>query len=126
VRAIRPLWHRRQLERALPRRAFRAAADFGHDASVREPIEPRIWLGLSVAALLASVVPYWFWLGRSSLLLNAVLALAAAAALWANIKGERRLALEAIRKEEAQRRAIEGAPNSTSGSGTATEPSSRW
>jgi hypothetical protein len=93
---------------------------------VREPIEPRIWLGLSVAALLASVVPYWFWLGRTALLLNAVLALAAAAALWANIKGERRLAIEAIRKEEAQRRAIEGAPNSTSGSGTATEPSSRW
>ena len=93
---------------------------------MREPIEPRIWLGIAVGALLASVVPYWFWIGRASLLLNAFLALGAAAALWANIRGERRLAVESIREEDRQRRAMEGAPSSTNGSGTSTDPSSRW
>ena len=85
-----------------------------------------MWLAVAVAALLASVVPYWFWLGRASILLNAFLALAAASALWANIRGEQRLTREAIREEERQRRATEGAPSSTNGSGTSTDPSSRW
>ncbi|MDQ3875076.1 MAG: hypothetical protein M3322_05915 [Actinomycetota bacterium] len=93
---------------------------------MREPIEPRIWLGIAVAALLASFVPYWFWLGQTSLLLNAFLAAAAAAGLWANIRGERRLALQSIREKERQRRATDGAPSSTNGSGTSTDPSSRW
>jgi hypothetical protein len=93
---------------------------------VRGPLEPRIWLGIAVGTLLASFVPYWFWLGRASLLLNAFLAAGAAAALWANIRGERRLALESIGEEERQRRATDGAPSSTNGSGTSTDPSSRW
>jgi hypothetical protein len=91
-----------------------------------EPVEPRIWLGLSVTSLLASVVPYWFWLGQSAVLLNALLAAGAAALLWANVRGEKRLATEALRREEAQREAIDGAPSSTNDAGTSTEPSSRW
>jgi predicted signal transduction protein with EAL and GGDEF domain len=86
-------------------------------------VEPRIWLGLSVASLFASVVPYWLWLGTPALLLNAVLAAAAAVLLWANVRGEKRLMVE---REQAQREATDGAPNSTNGAGTSTEPSSRW
>ena len=87
-----------------------------------QPIEPRIWLGLAVALLVASIMPYWSWLGSTALLLNAVLAIGAAAALWANIRGEKRLAAAA----DAQREAIDGAPSSTNGAGTSTEPSRRW
>jgi len=85
-------------------------------------VEPRIWLGLSVAALFASVVPYWYWLGTSAIVLNAVLALAATGLLWANIRGENRLSRE---RYEAQRDAMDGAPSSTNGAGTSTEPSAR-
>jgi membrane protein implicated in regulation of membrane protease activity len=87
-------------------------------------VEPRIWLGLSVAALFASVVPYWYWLGNASIVLNALLALAATALLWANIRGENRLSRERD-EAEAQREAMEGAPSSTNGAGTSTEPSAR-
>jgi len=89
-------------------------------------VEPRIWLGLSVASLLASVVPYWVWLGTSAVLLNAVLVCAAAGLLVANVRGEKRLAGEATRREQLQAEAIDGAPSSTSEVGTSTEPSSRW
>ena len=85
-------------------------------------VEPRIWLGLSVAALFASVVPYWYWLGTSAIVLNAVLALAATGLLWANIRGENRLSRE---RYEAQRDAMDGAPSPTNGAGTSTEPSAR-
>jgi hypothetical protein len=85
-------------------------------------VEPRIWLGLSVAALFASVVPYWYWLGNAAIVLNALLALAATALLWANIRGENRLSRE---RYEAEREAMDGAPSSTSGAGTSTEPSAR-
>jgi hypothetical protein len=86
-------------------------------------VEPRIWLGLSLAFLFASVVPYWYWIGDMGILLCAVLALTAAAFLWANFRGERRLMLE---RDELQRRTDEGAPSATNGSGTSAEPSSRW
>jgi hypothetical protein len=88
-------------------------------------IEPRIWLGLAVFSLFASLWPYWWWLGMSGVLINAVLALGAAALLWLNIRGEQRLAREAAEREN-QRDAIDGAPSSTNGAGTSTEPSSRW
>ncbi len=86
-------------------------------------VEPRIWLGLSVAALFASVVPYWYWLGTSAIVLNAALAFAATGLLWANIRGENRLSRE--RLDQAQREAIDGAPSATNGAGTPTEPSAR-
>ncbi len=132
-RPIRPLWHPARRASLAPRDAAARRARrplppvVSHDGrGVRGPLEPRIWLGIAVGALLASFVPYWFWLGRASLLLNAFLAAGAAAALWANIRGERRLALESIGEEERQRRATDGAPSSTNGSGTSTDPSSRW
>jgi hypothetical protein len=90
------------------------------------PVEPRIWLALSVAALLASVVPYWYWLGTSAVLLNAVLVFASAALLIANYRGERRLAYEAMLPDEDQDETVDGAPSSTNGAGTSTEPSSSW
>ena len=89
-------------------------------------MEPRIWLGLAVVSLLASLWPYWMYLGMPGVLINAVLAVGAAAALWLNFRGEKRLARKAAEQEEAQREAIEGAPSSTNGAGTSTEPSSRW
>ena len=92
-----------------------------------EQVEPRIWLALSVAALLASVVPYWYWLGTSAVLLNAVLVFASAALLIANYRGERRLAYEAMSAgDDDQDETVAGAPSSTNGAGTSTEPSSRW
>jgi hypothetical protein len=87
--------------------------------------DPRVWLGLAVASLLASLMPYWMWMGMSGLLLNAALAVGAATGLWLNVRGEKRLAAAEVRAE-AQLDAIEGAPSSTSGAGTSTEPSSRW
>ena len=95
-------------------------AGFRHDGAM-QPIEPRIWLGLAVALLVASIMPYWSWLGTTALIL-AVLALGAAAALWLNIRGEKRL----VALQDAQREAMEGAPSSTNGAGTSTEPSARW
>ena len=89
-------------------------------------MEPRIWLGLAVGTLLASVVPYWFWIGPVGLVVCAVLALLAIATLWLNVRGERRLTREAAAEEERQRLTDEGAPTSTSAAGTSTEPSSRW
>jgi len=91
-----------------------------------EQVEPRIWLAGSVAALLASVVPYWFWLGTKAVLINAVLVFASAALLVANYRGERRLAFEAMSAADDQDETVGGAPNSTNGAGTSTEPSSRW
>ena len=96
-------------------------------------VEPRIWLGIAVAALMASVVPYWYWIGPWGVVLSAGLAFVAAATLVANVRGEHRLMLERIREQsghteddENQRRTIDGAPSATNGSGTSTEPSSRW
>jgi hypothetical protein len=89
-------------------------------------VEPRIWLGLAVAALFASVVPYWYWIGPSGILLCALLALLAVATLWLNVRGEHRLARERKAEQERQRVNDDGAPSSTSAAGTSTEPSSRW
>jgi hypothetical protein len=96
--------------------------------------DPRWWLGLSVATLLASVVPYWYWIGPAGIVLCGILALTAAGLLWINYRGERRLTIAAIEAAEAdeaeddegQRLTNNGAPASTSASGTSTEPSSRW
>ena len=87
-----------------------------------KPDGPRLWLVLAVAALLASFVPYWEFVGPAGLLINAGLVIVATAALFRNVRGERRLQ----DAEDAQRRATEGAPSSTSDAGTSTDPSSRW
>jgi hypothetical protein len=91
-----------------------------------EGVEPRVWLWLAVASLLASLWPYWVWMGMSGLLVNAVLALGAAAGLWASVRGEQRLERARLEREQLQRDATDGAPSSTSAAGTSTEPSSRW
>ena len=94
-----------------------------HDARVWERVDvPRRWLVLAVAALLASFFPYWHYVGTGGITINAALVLVATAALFKNVRGERRLQ----DAEAAQRRAIDGAPNSTSDPGTSTDPSSRW
>jgi hypothetical protein len=94
-----------------------------HHASVWSVLDPpRRWLALAVIALLASFVPYWVFVGASGILINAALVVVTAAALFKNVRGERRLQ----DAEDAQRRATRGAPNSTSDSGTSTDPSSRW
>ena len=91
-----------------------------------EQVEPRIWLGIAVASLLASVVPYWLWIGQGGVLVSAVLAFIAAVTLVANVRGEHRRTRDLYRREEDQRRAMDGAPSSTNDAGTSTEPSSRW
>jgi hypothetical protein len=95
--------------------------------ATRRRIEPRIWLGTAVVLLLVSLWPYWLYVGLGGVLINAALALGAAAALWLNWRGEKRLARDAAERDGGYPpEAIAGAPSSTSGAGTSTEPSSRW
>ena len=67
---------------------FAAAAFFTSEPA----IGPRPWLVLAIVAVIASFVPYAFVFGPIGLVLNAALTALAAGSLYANLKGERRLA----------------------------------